>query len=137
MAKRSEKHLKIGARRGGGKPPGYLWEVCFLDESIGDARFLNAEQYSHICEQYRELAQCIDPSHPLTIDVQTIEGYHELRDKGGVLGKLNFRGYFYIHKSAKRIVILGAYKKEEDGQASQAIKIRMRNRLKRYLKEFA
>ena len=40
-------------------------------------------------------------------------------------------------KASRTIVILGADKKEEDGQTSQAIKIRMRVRLRRYRAEHA
>ena len=68
----------------------------------------------------------------MTVDVKSIEDYHELRDKGGVLGKINFRAYFFIDKVSRLIVVLGSDKKEEDGQTSQVVKIRMRFRLRRY-----
>ena len=38
--------------------------------------------------------------HPLSVEVKSIEDYHELRDKGGALGKINFRAYFFIDMAA-------------------------------------
>ncbi len=125
--------LKIAVHEGGGPDPGYLFGVSYFSEARREAAAcLNDAQYAHIARQFRELAAEADPGHPLTVDVKSIEDYHELRDKGGVLGKINFRAYFFIDKVARSIVVLGSDKKEEDGQTSQAIKIRMRVRLRRY-----
>ncbi len=129
--------LKTGFRVGGGPPPGYAWGSLFFDEAEKEASGLNKAQYAHILQQIRELGHEDDPSHPQTIDVDAIEDFHEMRDKGGVLGKINFRVYFYLDHANRVIVILGADKKEEDGQTSAHVKAKMRNRLRRYRTEFA
>ncbi len=99
-------------------------------------QFLTSPQYRHISLQYQDLARQTDPAHPSfkIVDVRSIGEYFELRDKGGVLGKINFRGYFYIDKEKKRIVVLGADKKERENQTGLAIKERMEYRLRVYLK---
>ena len=97
--------------------------------------FLTLLQYRHIRDQYWDLARQTDPAHPAyqLVDVRTIGTYFELRDKGGILGKINFRGYFYIDKENKLIVILGADKKERESQTGQAVKERIEHRLRTYL----
>jgi hypothetical protein len=133
MGDAPRKQLKTGVRKGGGRPPGYEWSVKFFDELRQETKFLNDAQKEYAIEQMRELARAKSPSLSPVLDVRPIEQYHELRDKGGVLGKINLRIYFYIDKGQRTIVVLGADKKEQDGQTSQAIKIRMRHRLRRYL----
>ena len=131
------KGLRTGCNKGGGKPPGFKWSVRYFTEALGESRVLTEVQHAHIVQQLKELARQKSPSHPETLDVKSIEDFHELRDKGGVLGRINFRVYFYIDKDADTIVVLGCDKKEEDGQTSLAIKVRMRNRLRRYLSDHA
>lgn len=133
MGDAPRKQLKTGVRKGGGRPPGYEWSVKFFDELRQETKFLTDAQKEYAIEQVRELARDKSPSQSLTLDIRSIEKFHELRDKGGVLGKINLRIYFYIDRSSRTIVVLGTDKKEEDGQTSQAIKIRMRSRLRRYL----
>src|SRR6185312_1621667 len=132
MGDAPRKQLKTGVRKGGGRPPGYEWNVKFFDELHSEPKCITDAQREHLIELIRHLAREEDPSHPLTVDVRAIDDFHELRDKGGVLGKINVRIYFYIDKPTRTIVVLGADKKEEDGQTSQAVKIRMRYRLRLY-----
>lgn len=133
MGDAPRRQLKTGVRKGGGRPPGYEWTVKFFDELRQETKFLNDAQKEYAIEQLRELARTKSPTLSPVLDVRPIEKYHELRDKGGVLAKINLRIYFYIDKRQRTIVVLGADKKEQDGQTSQAIKIRMRHRLRRYL----
>lgn len=76
-----------------------------------------------------------DPRKPALSDVRSIENYFELRDKGGVLGKLNVRVYFAVIECSKTIVVLGCYKKEAEDKTPQYIRSRMRNRLRFVLSE--
>lgn len=127
------KPLKAGLKAGGGPLPGYCWNVAYLSVAREEAmRFLNEEQYAHAVDLVRALASEPDPTHPSTVTVETIEEFFELKDKGGVLGKINLRVYFIIDRSEKLIVILDAIKKEADGQTPTWVKIRVRNRVRRF-----
>ena len=66
------------------------------------------------------------------VNVKPIEDYHELRDKGGILGKINLRIYFLVIPKDKSILVLGAVKKESDKQTPNWIKIRIRSRLRKF-----
>ena len=128
------RETKVGVRVGGGPPPGYEWNVTILDVAYKEAmEFLDGDQYTHIARQVKELAQQGDPTHSETVDVKAIENYCEIRDKGGILGRLNVRVFFYVHDSNRTIVVLGTIKKEADGTTPMAIKIRMRHRIRQYL----
>jgi hypothetical protein len=128
------KQMKLGVERGGGPPPGYRWNVFLPSPAFEDARkFLNDDQYQHLAMQVKELARQVDPTHPLGLDVDAIENFHELRDKGGVLGGMNVRVFFYVDKSRKAVVILGAIRKQNDGPTPKGDRSRMARRLRTYL----
>ena len=69
----------------------------------------------------------------MTNDVRPIEGFHELRDKGGILGNLNVRVFFTLQKSESALVVLGVIKKQNDGPTPAGDKIRMRRRMRKYV----
>ncbi|MCX5689769.1 MAG: hypothetical protein NTV94_08305 [Planctomycetota bacterium] len=126
--------LKVGLRAGAGPLPGYAWTVAYLSIARDEAMdFLNDEQYAHAVDLVRALASEADPSHASVVTVEAIENFLELKDKGGVLGKINLRIYFIIDRGKKAIVILAAIKKEADGQTPTWVKIRVRNRLRKFL----
>jgi hypothetical protein len=128
------KTIKVGVKEGGGEPPGYKWNVEILDQAFEEAMgFLNEDQYSHMANQMRELASQDDPTHSDTIDVRSVEEFHEIRDKGGLLRNLNVRVFYMIHKAARAIVVLGAIKKENNGPTPTGDRIRMRRRRRLYL----
>lgn len=90
------KNLKVGVQQGGGPPSGYKWTVWIADVAHREAkRFLSADQYHHIAMQIKELAREEDPTHSQSASVDAIEGFHELRDKGGILGAMNVRIFFF------------------------------------------
>jgi len=127
------KALKVGIRAGAGPLPGYLWSVYFLSSARDEAMdFLNDEQYAHAVDLVRSLASEQDPTHPVTVTVEAVEDYWELKDKGGVLGKINLRIYFTMNAKNKSIVILVAIKKEDDGQTPNWAKTRVRYRLRKF-----
>src|SRR5438105_3166685 len=110
------REIKVGVQRGGGPPPGYRWNVHILDVAHTEAtKFLNEDQYRHVAMQLKELARETDPTHSVTASVDAVEDFHELRDKGGVLGGMDVRVFFYLDKTGSAIVVLGAIKKHYDG----------------------
>lgn len=128
------KPIKIGVKQGGGPPPGYLWNVDILDIAFEEAiGFLTDDQYAHLADQFKILAGERDPTHSVTQSVDAIENFHELRDKGGVLGSLNVRVFFYLDKSRSAIMILGAIQKQNSGPTPLGDKKRMSRRLRKYL----
>jgi hypothetical protein len=128
------KDVKVGVERGGGPAPGYLWNVFILDLAFEEAMgFLNEDQYQHISMQFKELARENDPSHSQTGSVDAIDDFHELRDKGGILGGMNVRVFFCLDKSRSAIVVLGACKKQNDGPTPLGVKKRIARRLRKYL----
>lgn len=127
-----DRQQKIGVKQGGGPPPGYSWGVSFVDLAETDGRsFLNPAQYQHVVGLMKCLAMEDDPTHPSTVDVRSIDEFYELRDKGGILGKLNVRVFFIISKSTRNILILGVIKKEADNQTPMHDIIRIRQRIRR------
>lgn len=106
------------------------WKLAYLDAAEKDARrFLTDDHYAHAVQLFDELALEVNPRCSETQDVRGIEDFFELRDKGGILGKINLRVYFAVLDDHHIIVVLGVYKKEEEGQTPVFIKDRIRRRL--------
>ncbi len=130
----AENQLKVGVWQGGGPPPGYRYTVLIpdvaYDEAIG---FLRPDQYSHAAEMVKDLAAQDDPTHSPSQRVEAIDDYHELKDKGGILGKINLRVFFYVDKARSVLLVLGAINKNIEGQTPRSVRIRMRRRLRKYL----
>ena len=125
---------KVGVRLGGGPPPGYRWPVEIFPQARAEAReFLTEEQYAHLSSQVRELARQDDPTHSVTLDIRPVNDMYELRDKGGILGKLNVRVFYFVSQPNRTIVILGSFHKQNDGPTPQGDLWRMQKRMKRYL----
>ena len=107
------------------------WGLAYLDGARADAlKILNKDQYAHVVQQFDALAREENPRLSRTQDVRPIEAFYELRDKGGVLGKINLRVYFAVMDDPRLILVLGCYKKEDEGQVATHIKVKMRNRLR-------
>ena len=114
------------------------WELGYLEVAEEEGRsFLTEEQYAHAIQLFEDLAYESNPTKSQTQDVRKIQEFYELRDKGGILGKINLRVYFTILKERKLIIVLSTYKKEDDGQAPKHIVIRVRNRLRVAKEEMA
>jgi hypothetical protein len=129
------KRIKVGVREGQGQPPGYRWSVWILDLAFDEVMgFLKPEQYQHLALQVRELAQEEDPTHCSVVSVKAMlpEEFYELRDKGGVLGRMNVRVFYGVDKSSRSIVILGGIKKQNDGPTPRGDLIRIRRRWRKY-----
>lgn len=107
------------------------WELGYLDAAEKDARkFLSDEQYAHAIQLFEDLAYESDPTKSQTQDVRKIDQFYELRDKGGILGKINLRVYFALFDGRKIILALCTYKKEDEGKTPPHIVTRVRNRLR-------
>lgn len=68
--------------------------------------------------------------------VREIEFFYEIRDKGGVLRKLNVRVFFFVRKETRTIVVLGAIKKENNGPTPTGDRVSMRRRMRLYLEAY-
>jgi hypothetical protein len=126
--------VKVGVERWGEPPPGHRWNVLILgcgDEEATD--FMNGDQYRHISMQFMDLAIEDDPTQSQTAWVDAVESFYELRDKGGILGGMNVRMFFYVDKLKSSIVVLGACKRQDDGPTPIGVKKRMARRLRKYL----
>ena len=122
------KDMRKVISEGGGDPP-YRWSVEIVKPAMREAKKeLQGEEYLHIQDQIRELARCEDPTKPETLSVDAVEGFHELREKGGPLGRKNVR-VFFTTIAKQTLMILGVYKKEADGGTPQHIKIKIGRRL--------
>lgn len=109
------------------EPP--KWELGYLEVAEREARkLLTKDQYAHVLGLFDDLACETDPTKSQTQDVSKIEDFYELSDKGGVLGKINLRVYFTVIGNKRLILALAVYKKEEEGQTPEHIKIKVRNR---------
>jgi len=115
-------------------PPGEqtpLWNLGYLDAAEKDARkFLSDDQYSYVVELFDQLACEQNPRLSNTQDVRPIDQFFELRDKGGILGKINLRVYFGVFDDEKLLIALGCRKKEEEHQVPSFVIAKMRNRFR-------
>lgn len=128
------KPVKIGVLVGGGRPPGYCWNVMVLDVAHQEAAaIMDEEQHEHMREQVRELARQPDPTHSATVDVRPIDDFFEIRDKGGILRRLNIRVFFFVNRDKTEIVVLSVINKKNDGQTRKADRVRAKYRMRRYL----
>ena len=110
-----------------------VWALAYLKVAASEGHgFLNDVQYDHAVDQFESLAFEMDPTHPKSaIDVKAHGDFYEMRDKGGVLRKINLRAYFIlVDKPNKTLIVIGAYKKEDEDQTPKHIVIKMKNRAK-------
>lgn len=130
----------MGMKTRAGKPSDRVpvWTLGYLEACARDAKsFLNDDQYAHLVQQFDELACERNPRMSDTLDIRPIEDFFELRDKGGILGKINVRVYFCVVDNRRLILALACWKKEADGQTPQHMKIRVRHRMRLALAELS
>jgi len=126
------KTLKVGVQVGGGPGTGFLWHVNYLTVARKEAMaFLSEEQYQHVVDQFCGLASESDPTRPVTVEVQAIESFYEMKDKGGILGQINLRVFFVVDKATRTILVLGSIIKSAEGQTPSWIKRRIQLRIRR------
>jgi len=110
-------------------PPVYAVEgIVVLRLAVEEAkRFLTPVQYEHAVDLVKRTRDFNNPTDFCDLDIRSVQNIHEIRDKGGVLGRINLRIFFAYRK--RRIIVLGAIKKEDEGKTPEHIIIRMQNRL--------
>ena len=127
----SQSQLRIGVNVGAGFPP-FKWAVLYQTCARREAMEVlpSEEAYQHIADQFKELARHEDPTHSDIIDVKKIrnEEFFELRDKGGPLGNVAFRAFFMVCEESRSIVVIGAIKKQNEGNTPPGEILRMRRR---------
>jgi hypothetical protein len=129
------KDVKLGVVAGDNRTVvQYRWSVLILDRAFNEAmKILTPEQYAYAAEQVKALATEPDPTHSNLCSVDAIEDFHELREKHGVLGKINLRIFFFLDRTRNAIVILGTIKKENNGPTPDGTRITMRRRKRLFL----
>lgn len=95
---------------------------------------LTPGQYLHVKDLVKQLVGFGRQEYESQLRIEKFGDFWELKEKGGVLGKKNIRVYFKDNIAENEIVVLSTYKKEDDGQAPDHIRIRLKNRWNRYLK---
>lgn len=95
-------------------------------------QFLSEAQYGHVIDLMQALAAEPDPRRPKSLTVARIDDFYELKDKGGILGKINLRVFFIVEERDRVVLVLGAIKKEAEDQTPEWAKIRIRSRIRRY-----
>ena len=127
--------VKIGVNEGGGEPPGFIWSVWVLNSANSEIRkTFSAPAVEHLILQMEHLADEVSPSRSVTLSIDKIEEFYELRDKGGVLGNVNARIFFGIDHKEKAIVTIGGIKKQNNGKTPIGDVVRMRRRWRDYQK---
>lgn len=133
MPSRSGSESRVVINRGGGPPPGYEWSVHILGPVFAESeKLFDEDQKAHLINQIQELARHKSPTTTETLDVRPILEFYELRDKGGILKRMNVRVFFDVDKDRRSIVILGIINKQNDGPTPLGDRKRMAWRLRRY-----
>lgn len=125
--------MKVVTRKAKGNPSSKApqWKLAYLKVVEKEARkLLTDEQYAHVIGLFEELAYESDPTKSQTQDIEKVEDFYELKEKGGILGNINLRVYFAVFEGSKVILALRAYEKQEEGQTPAHVKICVRNRLR-------
>jgi len=115
-----------------------VWNVDVLDCAHQEAiAFLSEEQHACLRELVKELARWPEPSNQPLIDVRRVADVFEIRDKGGLLGKINVRIFFCIDHDTRTIAVLSVINKKNDGPTPKVDKIRATSRRRRYLEQYS
>jgi hypothetical protein len=113
---------------------GAKWSLSYLKVAAEEGRKILTQdvQYDHAVDQVELLACEDDPTHPKALlEVQQHGDFYELKEKGGVLRKINLRVYFIlVDRPTKTLWVIGCYKKEDEGQTPRQIVIKMKTRAK-------
>ena len=136
MENGQRKSVDVALWRGSGPEPGYAWTVIYLSSVWYEYQknFPEAGQQEYIRMQVRDLARHPDPTLSLTLSIDRVGSFWELRDKGGPLGtKTNMRMYFdFITVPHPCIRVLGFDDKKNDGQIYGVVKDRIDRRQQKW-----
>jgi len=111
------------------------WQTVIVPTIVRrEAReFLTIGQYVHVTDFVKQLTGFGSRRYDRTICIAPIDEFWELKEKGGMLGKINVRIYFAFLKESNEIAILHAYKKEDDAQVHPSVLLLVRQRCRRFV----
>ena len=95
-------------------------------------KILSDVQYDHMVEILRRLVDFGNKEEIGDLDIKPIRSFFELREKGGILGRINLRVYFGTFPEENKLVIAKVYKKDEEGAPPRHIVILVEDRLEQY-----
>lgn len=117
------------------REPKGLRTLVVLESAVREARgMLNDGQYWHVADIVKRLVWFGSPEQLADLRIAPIEGFHELKLKGHLLGKINLRIYFADLSAQNEIVVLKTYKKEEEHQVGRHIILNLEDRFEDYLR---
>jgi len=109
------------------------WVVVILESAKKEGhKILTDPQYEYIKGILKRLTDFGNDEELSDLRIEPIEDFGELKEKGGVLGKINLRIYFGAEPEDKEVVVAKAYKKEDEGRAPRHVVIAVQNRLEEY-----
>ena len=109
------------------------WVVVALDVAKAEGRkILSRAQYEHIKEVLKRLVDFGDKDELSDLSIEPIGSFWELREKGGILGRINLRVYFGTLPEDWELVVAKTYKKEDDGKTPPHIVDLVEHRLEGY-----
>jgi hypothetical protein len=112
-------------------------KVIYFKVASEEARkFLSKVQYAHLVDIVKRLDRFGLPSGTEDLRIERVEDFYELKEKGGIFGRINVRVYFAFFPEKRRVCVLGAIKKEAEGQIPFHVLATMRNRLRNAKKQF-
>lgn len=121
-----------GAASGRGDPTDAT--VVALAEPKAEARrILDEVQYCESVAIVKRLSEFGNPSAVSDLSIRKFGDFWELRLKGGFLKRVNLRIYFAYVAERREVVILKAYKKEEDRRVCPSVRHTLEDRLEDYL----
>jgi hypothetical protein len=119
-------------RPSGGLSPS-KWTVVVLEVARKEGhKILSTLQYDHMVEVLKRLEDFGNPEETADLDIEPISSFYELKEKGGLLGRINLRVYFGVIPKRRELVIAKTYKKEEMGAAPRHVVISVEDRLEQY-----
>ncbi|MCX7427687.1 MAG: hypothetical protein NTW96_18920 [Planctomycetia bacterium] len=109
------------------------WVVVVLEAAKKEGhKILTDLQYDHIVDVLKRLVDFGNPAATGDLDIKPIRSFHELREKGGILGRINLRVYFGVVSEEGELVVAKVYKKEDDGPTPRHVVVLVEDRLETY-----
>jgi len=109
------------------------WVVVILEVAKKEGRkILSDFQYDHVVEILKRLVHFGNAEEVSDLKIEPIESFYELKEKGGILGRINLRVYFGTIPEEGELVVAKTYKKEDDGSAPRHVILVVEDRLEEY-----
>lgn len=110
--------------------PSGKYRVGYLPKARTEGmKILGPVGYAYAVRQAERLRYWDDPEEMKLLRIEEVDEFFELKLKGNVLGKTNLRVFFSVFDAPEyKVIVLGAYKKEEEDQLPRHVILGMRNR---------